>query len=278
VSAWTDSIILKSADEIAHMRVAGRIVSGCLDLASKLLKPGVTTGQVDRQVEEYIRSEGAIPSFKGYMDYPATACISVNEEVVHGIPGDRTLKEGDIVGFDIGAIWEGYHGDAARTFAIGEISEEARKLMQVTRESLQRGLEQVVDGNRIGDIGHAIQEHAEKHGYGVVKSLVGHGIGQSLHEKPQVPNYGKAGNGIRLRTGMVLAIEPMLNAGSAEVYTKRDQWTIVTVDGKLSAHYEQTIALTEQGPEILTGHLHTGFADGVEEVETPTAGDGGPIG
>jgi len=278
VSAWTDSIILKSADEIAHMRVAGRIVSGCLDLASKLLKPGVTTGQVDRQVEEYIRSEGAIPSFKGYMDYPATACISVNEEVVHGIPGDRTLKEGDIVGFDIGAIWEGYHGDAARTFAIGEISEEARKLMQVTRESLQRGLEQVVDGNRIGDIGHAIQEHAEKHGYGVVKSLVGHGIGQSLHEKPQVPNYGKAGKGIRLRTGMVLAIEPMLNAGSAEVYTKRDQWTIVTVDGKLSAHYEQTIAITEQGPEILTGHLHTGFADGVEEVETPTAGDGGPIG
>lgn len=278
MSAWTDSIILKSADEIAHMRVAGRIVGGCLDLAGKLLKPGVTTRQVDRQVEEYIRSAGAIPSFKGYMDYPATACISVNEEVVHGIPGDRTLRDGDIVGFDIGAIWEGYHGDAARTFAIGEVSEEARRLMQVTRESLQRGLDQVKDGNRIGDIGQAIQEHAERHGYGVVRSLVGHGIGQSLHEKPQVPNYGKAGKGIRLRTGMVLAIEPMLNEGSAEVYTKRDQWTIVTVDGKLSAHYEQTIAITEQGPEILTGYLHTGFSDGVEEVETPTAGDGGPIG
>jgi methionyl aminopeptidase len=260
------------------MRVAGRIVGGCLDLASKLLKPGVTTGYVDRQVEEYIRSEGAIPSFKGYMDYPASACISINEEVVHGIPGDRTLKDGDIVGFDVGAIWEGYHGDAARTFAIGEVSEEARKLMQVTRESLQRGLAQVRDGNRIGDIGHAVQEHAEKHGYGVVKSLVGHGIGQSLHEKPQVPNYGKAGKGIRLRTGMVLAIEPMLNAGSAEVYTKRDQWTIVTVDGRLSAHFEQTIAITDQGPEILTGHLHTGFADDLQEVETPTAGDGGPLG
>jgi methionyl aminopeptidase len=261
VSAWTDSIILKSADEIAHMREAGRIVAGCLDLAGKLLQPGVTTAQVDRTVEEYIRSEGAIPSFKGYMDYPATACISINEEVVHGIPGQRTIQDGDIVGFDIGAIWEGYHGDAARTFAIGDVSPEARRLMQVTRESLQRGLEQVKDGNRIGDIGHAIQEYAEQHGYGVVKSLVGHGIGQSLHEKPQVPNYGQAGKGIRLRTGMVLAIEPMLNAGSAEVYTKRDQWTIVTVDGKWSAHYEQTIALTENGPEVLTGPLHTGFAD-----------------
>jgi methionyl aminopeptidase len=261
VSAWTDSIILKSSDEIDRMREAGRIVGGCLDLAGKLLKPGVSTGKVDRQVEEYIRSEGAIPSFKGYMDYPATACISVNEEVVHGIPGSRVLQEGDIVGFDIGAIWEGYHGDAARTFAIGDISDAARKLMQVTRESLQRGLDQVKEGNRVGDIGHAIQAHAEAHGYGVVRSLVGHGIGQSLHEKPQVPNYGNAGKGIRLRTGMVLAIEPMLNEGSAEVYTKRDQWTIVTVDSKLSAHYEQTIAITEQGPEVLTGALHTGFAD-----------------
>jgi methionyl aminopeptidase len=273
VSAWTDSIILKTEDEIDRMRAAGRIVSGCLDLAGKLLKPGVTTGHVDRQVEAYIRSEGAVPSFKGYMDYPATACISINEEVVHGIPGDRVVREGDIVGFDIGAIWEGYHADAARTFAIGEVSQTARKLMQVTRESLLRGLAQVTEGNRVGDIGHAVQEYAEAHGFGVVRSLVGHGIGQSLHEKPQVPNYGKPGKGIRLRTGMVLAIEPMLNEGSAEVYTKRDQWTIVTVDGKLSAHFEQTIALTEKGPEILTGPLHTGFGDDVSEDR-----DGGSLG
>ena len=270
MSAWTDSIILKSPDEIDRMREAGRIVGGCLDLAGKLLKPGATTGEVDRQVEEYIRSEGATPSFKGYLDYPATACISINEEVVHGIPGSRVLQEGDIVGFDIGAIWEGYHGDAARTFAIGAVSENARKLMQVTRESLRRGIEQVKDGNRVGDIGHAIQVHAETHGYGVVRSLVGHGIGQSLHEKPQVPNFGKAGKGVRLRTGMVLAIEPMLNEGSAEVYTKRDQWTIVTVDSKLSAHYEQTVAITDKGPEVLTGELHTGFAEGLS--------DGGSIG
>ncbi len=244
------------------MRRAGEVVAGCHDLAQKRIRAGVSTAEIDREVEEFILSRGAKPSFKGYMDYPATACISVNEEVVHGIPGSRVIRDGDIVGFDIGAIWEGYHADAARTFAVGSVSEEARRLMQVTRESLLKGIEQARVGNRLSDISHAIQEHAEAAGFSVVRSLVGHGIGQHLHEKPQVPNYGPPGKGPRLKAGMVLALEPMINVGVADVYTKRDRWTIVTVDGKLSAHYEQTVAITDNGPEVLTGPLHTGL-DGV---------------
>jgi len=259
---WTDSIILKSPAEIDLMRKAGEVVAGCHDLAQKRIVAGITTGELDLEVEEYILSTGAKPSFKGYMDYPATACISVNEEVVHGIPGARVIRDGDIVGFDIGAIWEGYHGDAARTFAVGKISAETRRLMEVTREALLRGIEQARVGNRLSDISHAIQEHAEAAGFSVVRSLVGHGIGQHLHEKPQVPNYGPPGKGPRLKAGMVLALEPMVNVGVPDVYTKRDRWTIVTVDGKLSAHYEQTVAITDEGPEVLTGPLHTGL-DGV---------------
>jgi methionyl aminopeptidase len=186
----------------------------------------------------------------------------VNEEVVHGIPGSKRIREGDIVGVDIGALWEGYHADAARTFAVGPVDEEARRLMQVTREALLAGIEQARVGNRLSDISHAIQTHAEAAGFSVVRSLVGHGIGQHLHEKPQVPNYGPPGKGPRLRAGMVLALEPMVNAGVPDVYTKKDQWTIVTLDGKLSAHYEQTVAITDEGPLVLTGPLHTGL-DGV---------------
>ncbi|UCE04200.1 MAG: type I methionyl aminopeptidase [Candidatus Latescibacterota bacterium] len=241
------------------MRRAGEIVAGCHDLASKLIRVGATTGEIDAAVEGYIRSQGAVPSFKGYMDYPAAACISVNEEVVHGIPGSRVIRDGDIVGFDIGALWQGYHADAARTFAVGNISEEARRLMQVTREALQAGIEQARVGNRLSDISHAVQEHAEAAGFSVVRNLVGHGIGQNLHEKPQVPNFGPPGRGPRLRAGMVLALEPMVNVGVPDVYTRKDRWTIVTLDGKLSAHYEQTVAITDNGPEVLTGPLHTGF-------------------
>ena len=256
---WTDTIILKSPAEIDLMRKAGAVVAECLDLAARIIRPGITTAEVDAEVETLIKSRGAKPSFKGYMDYPATACISVNEEVVHGIPGPREIRAGDIVGFDIGAIWEGYHADAARTFAVGDVGVEARRLMQVTRASLLAGIEQARVGNRLSDISHAIQEVAEAAGFSVVRNLVGHGIGQHLHEKPQVPNYGPAGRGPRLRAGMVLALEPMVNAGVPDVYTKKDQWTIVTVDSQLSAHYEQTVAITEAGPEVLTGPLHTGL-------------------
>jgi len=259
---WTDTIILKSAAEIEIMRKAGEIVAACHDLAAQQVRAGVTTGEIDSAIEDLITSRGAKPSFKGYMDYPAASCISINEEVVHGIPGSRRIREGDIVGVDIGAIRGGYHADAARTFAVGPVEEEARRLMQVTRESLLAGIEQARVGNRLSDISHAIQTHAEAAGFSVVRSLVGHGIGQHLHEKPQVPNYGPPGKGPRLRAGMVLALEPMVNVGVPDVYTKKDQWTIVTLDGKLSAHYEQTVAITEEGPLVLTGPLHTGL-DGV---------------
>jgi methionyl aminopeptidase len=273
---WIDSIILKSPAEIGKMRLAGEVVAGCHDLVAGLIRPGISSDEIDAEVDAYIRSRGAKPSFKGYMGYPKTVCISVNEEVVHGIPGPRQLREGDIVGVDIGAVWDGFHGDAARTYAVGQISDTARRLMTVTRESLLKGIEQVRAGNRVHDIGHAVQQHAEAAGFSVVRSLVGHGIGRNLHEKPQVPNYGPPGRGPRLKVGMVLAIEPMINEGVADVYTKSDQWTIVTVDGKLSAHYEQTVAITADGPEVLTGPLHTGFAGG--PVGFHGDFDGGPVG
>lgn len=255
-------IILKSPSEIDLMRRAGEIVFGCLDLGRTMMKPGVRPIEVDRAVEEYIRAQGATPSFKGYMGYTASTCISVNEEVVHGIPGTRPFKDGDIVGLDIGAIWRGYHGDAARTFAIGDVPERTRQLLTVTRESLEKGIEQAREGNRLSDISHAIQKHAEAAGFSVVRNLVGHGIGQDLHEKPQVPNYGPPGMGPKLKVGMVLALEPMVNIGGQDVYTKPDRWTIVTADGSLSAHFEQTVAITENGPEVLTGMLHTGLERG----------------
>ncbi len=256
-------IILKSPPEIDLMREAGRVVYGCLELGREMIKPGVRPVEVDRACEDYIRSQGATPSFKGYLGYTATTCISVNEEVVHGIPGSRPFQEGDIVGLDVGAIWRRYHADAARTFAVGEVSPDARRLLTVTRESLEKGIEQARVGNRLSDISHAVQVHAEAAGFSVVRNLVGHGIGTDLHEKPQVPNYGPPGMGPRLKVGMVLALEPMVNIGTADVYTKSDRWTIVTADGNLSAHYEQTVAITEAGPEVLTGLLHTGLHGGV---------------
>lgn len=222
-----------------------------------MIAPGVRTSEIDQAVENYIRSKGALPSFKGYYGYPASTCISVNEQVVHGIPGDRVLQPGDIVGIDIGAFLDGYHGDGARTFAVGDVSPEAHRLMQVTRECLEKAIEKAVPGNRVGDISAAVQQHAEANGYGVVRQLVGHGIGRALHEEPQVPNFGNPGHGPKLRPGMVLAIEPMVNQGTHEVYTLADEWTVVTQDHGLSAHFEHTVAITEQGPMVLT------VADGV---------------
>ena len=255
-------IILKSAAEIDLMRQAGRVVLGCIELAKEMIRPGVRLEEIDAETEKYIRGQGAKPSFKGYMGFTKCSCISVNEEVVHGIPGPRVVRPGDIVGYDVGAIWKGWHADAARTFAVAPVSDPARRLMTVTRESLEKGIEQAREGNRLSDISHAIQVHAEAAGYSVVRSLVGHGIGQDLHEKPQVPNYGPPSMGPRLKVGMVLALEPMVNIGGQDVYTKADRWTIVTADGSLSAHYEQTVAITEAGPEVLTGPLHTGLDGG----------------
>jgi len=255
-------IILKTEAEIALMREAGQIVADCLELGNKLIEPGMRLADLDGEIDSLIRSRGAVPSFKGYMGYPASTCISINEEVVHGIPGSRVLRDGDIVGLDVGALWRGYHADAARTFAVGKVGVEAQRLMVVTRESLAKGIEQARAGNRLSDISHAIQAHAEAAGFSVVRNLVGHGIGQALHEKPLVPKYGPPGMGPRLRPGMVLALEPMVNAGGPDVYTKSDRWTIVTADGSLSAHYEQTVAITENGPDVLTGVLHTGLDGG----------------
>lgn len=227
-------------------------MADALDLVGQILRPGMTTGELDEAVEKMIRSRGATPSFKGYFGYPASICVSINEQVVHGIPGDRVIKDGDVVSVDIGAYLDDYHGDGARTFAVGDVPESARKLMRVTRECLDRGIEQARAGNRIGDISAAVQRHAEENGYGVVRQLVGHGIGRSLHEEPQVPNFGLPGQGPKIRAGMVLAIEPMINEGSFEVYTLEDEWTVVTRDHKLSAHFEHTVAITDEGPVVLT--------------------------
>ena len=234
------------------MRRAGKVVKDTLCMLEAYINPGIETIELDRLAEAYIRSQGAIPGFKGLYGFPATLCISVEDEVVHGIPGKRILKEGEIVGIDVGSIVDGYYGDHARSFAVGEIDEAHKKLMSVTKESLIKGIEQAKPGNRIGDIGHAIQLHAESNGYGVVTELVGHGIGTKLHEDPQIPNYGQKGSGPKIKEGMCFAIEPMINMGSAEVFTKSDQWTICTVDGKPSAHFEHTITITKNGAEILT--------------------------
>lgn len=255
-------IILKSPGEIEIMRTAGGVIGECLDLANQMIAPGLRLADLDAAIEAHMVARGGKPSFLGYLGYPKATCISVNEEVVHGIPGARMLREGDIVGLDIGVQMRGYHADAARTFAVGRVTPEARRLVEVTREALEKGIEQARVGNRLSDISHAVQVHAEAAGFSVVRTLVGHGIGQSLHEKPQVPNYGPPGMGPRLKSGMVLALEPMVNAGGADVYTKADRWTIVTADGSLSAHFEQTVAITDNGPDVLTGRLHTGLDGG----------------
>lgn len=246
-------ITIKSKSEIDKMRAAGAVVAAALAEVTSSIIPGKTTTlDLDNLAEAVIVGHGAIPSFKGYRGYPAVICVSVNDEVVHGIPGVRRLEEGDIVGIDLGAILDGYHGDSAMTVAVGEVSDEAKKLMRITRESLFAGIKEAKVGNRLGDISHAIQVHAEKNGFSVVRDLVGHGIGRNMHEDPQIPNYGKAGKGPILEEGMALAIEPMLNAGGYQIVVRPDNWTIVTKDGSNSAHFEHTVAITKHGPDILT--------------------------
>ena len=246
-------VMLKSEREIGLMRKAGAIVAQILEEMAQMAKPGISTGELDRFAESRIKDLGAKPAFKGYNGFPGCVCISVNEEVVHGIPSPkRKLKDGDIVGLDFGVIYDGWYGDSARTVGVGKISPAAQKLIDTTRESLRLGIEQCVAGNRLFDIGFAIQGHVEKEGYSVVREFVGHGIGRALHEEPQVPNYGPKGKGIPLKVGMVLAIEPMINAGGQAVRVLDDGWTAVTQDQSLSAHFEHTVAITAQGPQILT--------------------------
>ncbi len=245
-------IIRKSKREIEIMKEAGRIVGETHELLAEKVKPGITTEEIDRIAEEFILKNGAKPSFKGYNGFPNTVCVAVNEVVVHGIPDSRVLKSGDIIGLDIGAVVDGYHGDAARTLAVGEVSNEVKDLLSVTKESLFKGIEEARVGNRLSDISHAVQQHAEGADYSVVRNFVGHGVGRNLHEDPQIPNFGPAGRGPRLKEGMVLAIEPMVNEGTYKVETLDDGWTVVTKDRKLSAHFENTIAITNSDPLILT--------------------------
>lgn len=247
-------IQVKNPDQIKAMRVAGRITGEAILVAEEMIREGVTTKQIDEKIRQYIEKCGAKPSFLGYAGFPGSACISVNDEVIHGIPSaKRVLHEGDIVKIDVGAYIGGFHGDSANTFGVGRISEEAQRLIDVTRQSFEAAVKALEATNvRIGDIGNAIQTHVEKNGYSVVRQYIGHGIGHDLHEQPDVPNFGTAGRGLRLTRGMTIAIEPMVNAGSYEVRQCADGWTVVTLDGSLSAHYEHTVALTEEGPILLT--------------------------
>lgn len=245
-------IVLKSEHELAAMRRAGQVVAQAHQLVKGNLRPGITTKMLDQIVEEFILSQNAVPAFKGYNGYPATICASVNEVVVHGIPNDLPLEEGWILSVDIGAFVDGFCGDSAWTYPIGEIDAEAQRLLTVTEESLYKGIEQAVIGNRLSDISHQIQTVVESNGFSVVRDFVGHGIGRKMHESPQIPNFGEPGRGPRLKAGMTLAIEPMVNMGSYHVRILPDNWTTVTVDGGWSAHFEHTIAITADGPEILT--------------------------
>jgi methionine aminopeptidase, type I len=245
-------IVCKSAAELEYMREAGRIVAETHRLLKQAIKPGVTTAELDRLAEAYIRSQGAVPSFKGYNQFPASICASVNDELVHGIPGPRVLNEGDIISIDIGAQFQGYHGDSAWTYPVGEIAEEHRRLLEVTERSLMEGLKHVKAGVRLFTVSHAIQRVIEEAGMSVVREYVGHGIGARLHEEPQIPNYGIPDRGPRLKPGMTLAIEPMVILGERYVRTLEDNWTVVTVDGTWCAHFEHTVAVTEDGCEILT--------------------------
>lgn len=247
-------IHLKTKQELEAMAKSGLIVAKALEAAEEAVKPGMTTARLNEIVEKVIVGEGARPSFKNYRGFPACCCISPNNVVVHGIPSSKiVLEEGDIVSIDVGAFIGGFHGDAARTLAVGKISDEAKRLIETTREAFFEGMKMAVDGNRVGDIGHAVQTYAENAGYSVVRELVGHGVGRELHESPDVPNFGTAGKGVRLTKGMVIAIEPMINMGAKEViFSKTDGWTVTTKDGSLSAHYENTVAITENGPKILT--------------------------
>ena len=246
-------VYLRDRSEIEAIRASAQLVARTLEMLGGEVKPGVTTGELDRLADGFIRDHGARPAFKGYRGFPASICPSVNDEVVHSIPGERRLNPGDIIGVDVGVEIDGYFGDAAFTFPVGEVSDEAKRLLRVTRESLVLGIEQARAGKRIGDISHAIQAHAERHGFSVVRELLGHGIGRQMHEEPQVPNFGPPDRGPRLMAGQVLAIEPMVNLGGPEVMTRPDGWTVVTRDGSLSAHFEHTVAVGTDGPEILSG-------------------------
>ena len=247
-------IILKSSRQIEAMRESGRITGSALLAAKDALRPGMTTKDLDRVVHDYIVSQGATPSFLGYNGFPASACISVNDEVIHGIPGDRVLREGDIVSIDVGAFKDGFHGDCADTFPVGQVSEEALSLIRATRQSFYDGIAAYQPGGRIGDISAAIQASAEGQGYSVIREYVGHGVGAHLHEEPDVPNYGKAGRGPRLYANMTIAIEPMVCEKARDIFVEDNGWTVRTRDGHLSAHYENTVLLTETGVEILTPH------------------------
>ncbi|MBA5875408.1 MAG: type I methionyl aminopeptidase [Nitrospira sp. CR1.2] len=248
-------IVLKTSEEVSLMAQASRVVAEVLELLKEKVVPGVTTEDLDRMAEEAIRAKGAIPAFKGYRNYPKTLCASVNEQVVHGIPSKRRLKEGDIIGLDLGAIVSGFYGDSAVTVPVGMVNSEALRLIQVTEDSMYRGIAQAMVGNRLSDVSHAIQTHVEQAGYAVVTEFVGHGIGRQLHEEPQVPNYGRPGQGPRLQVGMVLAIEPMVNMGVSAVRILEDRWTAVTEDGRLSAHFEHTIAIQASGPARILSQL-----------------------
>ncbi|MGI6603632.1 MAG: type I methionyl aminopeptidase [bacterium] len=245
-------IVLRSPREIDSMRAAGRLTALAVAELKRAIRPGVTTAELDALAEDFITKHGGIPAFKGYQGFPGSICASINDEVVHGIPGLRQVRSGDIISIDIGVIVDGYVGDSAFTVPVGEVSPEALELLKVTEESLHKGIEQARPGNRLSDIGHAVQTHVEKAGFNVVRNYVGHGIGTKMHEDPSVPNYGPPGRGPRLMAGMCLAIEPMVNVGTYEVRVLENGWTVVTADGSLSAHFEHTVAITEDGPEILT--------------------------
>lgn len=243
---------LKTEAEIELLRSSNQLVSKTLAELARIIKPGITTLDLDSLAEEYIRDNGAVPGFKGYNGFPNTLCTSVNDEVVHGIPSEYTLKDGDIISIDCGVVLNGFYGDSAFTFAVGEISGEKRRLLDFTRSSLEKGVEQALAGNRIGDISHAVQSHAESGGYTVVRELVGHGLGRRLHEAPEVPNYGRRGRGTKIKKGLVICIEPMINMGTRNVNQMQDGWTIRTADGKPSAHFEYAVAVRPDGPDVLT--------------------------
>ena len=245
-------VILKQPDEIDKARVSNRIVAEALSVLREKVRPGVTTRELDKIAEGVAGKRGAKPAFKGYRGYPYSLCTSVNEEVVHGMPSNRVLVEGDIIGLDFGVCYQGLYGDAAITLPVGRVSEQAARLMQVTQQSLYSAIDQACDGNRLGDISAVVQETAEAAGYSIVRDFVGHGIGKSMHEEPQIPNFGKKGRGIELKKGMILAIEPMVNAGKYRVRILSDGWTVITEDGSLSAHFEHSVAITDNGPEILS--------------------------
>lgn len=248
----------RSENEIKMISRSCQIVADTIDMLSEFVVPGALISDLDKKAENFITSQGARPAFKGYMGFPSTLCISIEDAVVHGIPGDIELKEGQIVGIDCGAELNGYYGDHAKTFSVGKISSKKKKLMEITEESLYKGIEKAVPGNFVGDIGHAVQTHAESNGFSVVRELVGHGIGENLHEEPQVPNYGAPSQGYKLHAGMCIAIEPMINLGGREIYTAKDGWTILTADGKASAHFEHTIAILDDGPKILSKVSYNG--------------------